>query len=58
MMEYEDLFSDEIRILNEIISLADKIASRINAPPGSKTGLHGIVRVERLGGSRNSVEPW
>ena len=59
MMNYEELFSGEIRVLNEIISLADQIAAKIsglNSREKSRAIRYMVESRESSGEDR--FEPW
>ncbi len=59
MMAYEDVFEEEIRVLNEILALADRIASRISGLERSrKKELRLGYVVREKYDEKDSVEPW
>lgn len=59
MMAYEDIFEEEIRVLNEIFSLAERISLRINnIEYNEKRRLKHGYKLPTIPSEKNSVEPW
>ena len=60
MMSYQDVFEEEIRVLNEILALADRVAMKISGLERSRSRelrLGYVVNREKHD-DINSVEPW
>ncbi len=51
MMEHEDIFSQELEVLNEIMLLAEKIASKIN----SESTIKNIEEIKRVEETEKSI---
>ncbi len=49
MMEYEDVFQNEIRVLNEILELAEIVAGKLDTDTGRKHGLKDSTREAEKG---------